>query len=83
MSSVVRELALLSDPLSVPILARPIGHADGLAPQEAYVASLLGATMTVQMIVDVSPMNEDETMRFLARLVSAGIVRLASVSARK
>jgi hypothetical protein len=82
MTEVVRQLARLSDPTSVPVLTRPIGVADGLGPQEAYVASLLGETMTVQMIVDVSPMSEDETVRFLARLVTTGIVSLASAAAK-
>ncbi len=83
LNDIVRQLAFLADPLSVPVLVRPIGPADGVAPQEAYVASLLGEAMTVQMITDVSPMSEDETIRFLARLVTAGIVTVASVRPEK
>ena len=83
LNDVVRQLALLADPLSVPVLVRPVGPADGVAPQEAYVASLLGAAMTVQEIVDVSPLSEDETIRFLARLVTAGIVSIAGVRKEK
>lgn len=83
LNDVVRQLALLADPLSVPVLARPIGPADGVAPQEAYVASLLGEAMTVQEIIDVSPLSEDETVRFLARLVTARIVSVGGVRGKK
>jgi hypothetical protein len=83
MSEVVRQLALLSDPLSVPILTHPIGPEDGLEPQEAYLASLLGTNMTVQMIVDVSPLSEDETVRVLARFVTNGFVKLASIRSHR
>lgn len=79
LNEIVRELARLSDPLSVPVLARPIEPDDCLGPQEAYIASLVGESMTVQSIVDVSPLEEDETVRFLARLVTKRLVTIAGV----
>lgn len=75
-SDVVEELARLSDPTCVPRIARPIGEGDGLAPAEAFLASLMNHQFNVQTILDMSPMQEDATLKCLAKLITSRIVVL-------
>jgi hypothetical protein len=73
-SDVVCQLARLSIPSSVPKLKRELTPNDIVTPPEAYILSLMGCAMSIQAIVDVSPMPEDETLHFVARLVTNGLV---------
>jgi hypothetical protein len=75
-SDLVSELARLWDPSSVPRMTRPVSAADRLAPPEAFVASLVSNDISLQTLVDLSPMQEDATLRCLARLVTSRIVAL-------
>jgi hypothetical protein len=75
-SDVVGQLARLSIPSSVPKLKRELTPDDMVTPPEAYILSLMGCAMNIQAIVDVSPMPEDDTLHFLARLVTNGLVTL-------
>jgi hypothetical protein len=75
-SDVVHELARLSDPNCVPRMARPILSDDGLAPPEAFLASLVTHQFNVKAILDMSPMQEDATLKCLAKLVTSRIVVL-------
>jgi hypothetical protein len=75
-SDVVEELARLSDPSCVPRMARPIVSDDGLLPAEAFLASLIDHQFSVQTILDMSPMQEDATLKCLAKLVTSRIVVL-------
>jgi len=75
-NSIVTELARLSVDGSVPSLRRPLTRDEKLTPPEAYIVSLMDGGMSVRAILDVSPMLEDETLRFLANLVTNGLVTL-------
>ena len=74
LSEVVTELARLSDGSVVPELSRAITREDDLNPEEAFITSLLGMNVSLEMILDMSPLAEDETVRVLARLVTRGLV---------
>jgi hypothetical protein len=76
-SDVVGELARLANPSCSPYLNRPVSGDDVLTPPEAFIASLVEAKMPMQTLIDMSPMPEDATVRFLATLVEKGIVSLA------
>jgi hypothetical protein len=73
-NQVVLELARLSDLSSVPKLKRELSREDHVSPPEAYIVSLIETSMTVQAILDVSPMGEEKTLRFLADLITGGFV---------
>jgi hypothetical protein len=75
-SDLVAELARLSDPSCIPRLMRPIDEHDGLALPEAFLASLVGNEVSVQGIVDMSPMPEEATLKCLAKFVMSRIVVL-------
>ncbi len=49
-----------------------------LTPSEGYVLSRIDASTTVAEIASISPLGEDETLRCVYALVSAGVVELAS-----
>jgi hypothetical protein len=76
-SDVVAELARLSDPARIPRLnADVVGLTRGLSQPEAFIASLVGTNLSIQAILDMSPMGEDETLRFLARLITDRVISL-------
>jgi hypothetical protein len=75
-SDLIADLARLADPLCVPRLNRALSRNEVLSPPEAFVASLVDANMNMQAILDMSPLREDDTLRFLARLVEKGIITL-------
>jgi hypothetical protein len=77
MSELVADLARLSSLYLVPKLVRPIGPDLNLTPAEAYIASLIGRELAVSTIVDVSALEEDETLRCLATLITGGIATIA------
>jgi hypothetical protein len=74
MSQVISELAALSDPKRSPRLLRPIGTDIQMTSEEAVIASLLCENKTLGAIVDESPLDEEATFDFLARLVMHGIL---------
>jgi hypothetical protein len=78
----VSDLARLSDAESIPCTQREVSADDALSPPEAYLAGLVAAdaVMSVGMLVDISPMSEEETFRSLARLVTTGIIRVSTSS---
>jgi curved DNA-binding protein CbpA len=49
-----------------------------LTPSEGYVLSRIDASTTVAEIASISPLGEDETLRCVYALVSAGVVELAT-----
>jgi hypothetical protein len=75
-SDVIADLARLSDPTCIPRLNRPLSRSEVLSPPEAFVASLVDANLNMQSILDMSPLPEDDTLRFLARLIERGLVSL-------
>ncbi len=74
-SDVIVELARLSDTRRIPRLMRDLAHASSpLSQPEAFIASMVGTNLSIQAILDMSPMGEDETLRFLARLVTDRVI---------
>jgi hypothetical protein len=73
-SDVISELALLADPCSTLRLNRLMSDGLELSPPEALVATLVGANMSMGEILSMSPFREDETLQFLADLVTNGVV---------
>jgi hypothetical protein len=82
-NEIVPELAHLSNFWNIPKLKRPLSRSDVASPSEAYVVSLIETSMSVQAILDVSPMGEEQTLRFLADLITSGVVTWADVSAQR
>jgi hypothetical protein len=76
-SSLPSQLAGLTDPASVPRMIDEIAL-DDLTTSEAYVVSLMTFELTLGTIVDSSPLDSDETLDFLARLIGEGYVTLES-----
>jgi hypothetical protein len=76
-SDVICDLARLSDPSSIPRLAGAIAWED-LDRSEAWAVSLVAAGMSVQAILEVSPLEEEQTLRLLANLVSARTITFLS-----
>jgi hypothetical protein len=76
MTELVEDLARLSSLYLVPKLVRPIGTDLELTPSDAYIASLIGRGLAVATIVDVSSLEEDETLRCLAKLITAGLATI-------
>lgn len=75
-SDVVTDLARLSDVMSVPRVL-PVGDVPrSLDPEESWMCSTVRLGMCVQGILDMSPLDEDETLRILARLVGLRVVTL-------
>jgi hypothetical protein len=72
-SDLVPELARLSDPLTMPRISADAPEGD-VAPAEALIMSLVEANMTVEHIVGVSPLTEEETLRVLSKLVGKGSI---------
>jgi hypothetical protein len=81
-SEIVPELAQLSNPSNVPKLKRQLSDGDVVSAPEAYIVSLIESSMSLQAILDVSPMKEDQTLRFLARLITSGLVTWAEAGAQ-
>jgi hypothetical protein len=79
-SSVVSELARLADRECVPRITRDLREAATPSQPEALVVSLLGDDVTLGAILEMSPLKEDDTLRFLARLVTDGFVALSPPS---
>jgi hypothetical protein len=77
MTDVVGDLARLSSLSSVPQVKRPIGRDIDLTPHEAYVASLIGTGVDIATVVRMSPLPEDQTLQFLARLVTLGLITVS------
>ena len=75
-STLVPELARLSDPSSMPRVAEDAPGGD-MAPAEALIISLVESNMTVEHIVGVSPLTEEETLRVLSKLVGSGTITLS------
>ena len=71
-SDMVSEIALLSDPTSMPRITG--GTTVDLSPQETLLVTLVTANMSVQAITDVSPLGEEETLRVLTSLVRTGVI---------
>ena len=76
-SDVIAELARLSDPSCVPRLKHELSRKDVLSPPERFVASLVDSNKTMKRILDMSPLREDDTLRFLAGLVQKGLLSVA------
>lgn len=74
LSDVIVELARLSERGSVPRLLRDVTPDDELAPQESFIIQLVFMGLDVETILDTSPLSEDVTLRFLARLVESRII---------
>jgi hypothetical protein len=80
-SAIVPELAQLSNLSNVPKLKRQLSAGDVASAPEAYIVSLIENAMSLQAILDVSPMKEEQTLHFLARLITSGLVTWAHVGA--
>jgi hypothetical protein len=78
-SALVCQLARLTDPQSVPRVIDEIA-VDDLNTPEAYVVSLMSFELTLGTILETSPLNADETLNFLARLIGEGHVTLDSAA---
>jgi hypothetical protein len=76
MTAVVSELARLSQLASVPELSCPLGREIEMTPAEAYVASLMSRDTDLATLLQMSPLQEEETLRFLARLITHGLLVL-------
>jgi hypothetical protein len=72
-TDVVAELAHLAKPTSRPRLNAEVGSIV-LSPEEGVVVSLMLADLDLGSIVKRSPLSEDETLKFIARLVTLGLV---------
>jgi hypothetical protein len=72
-SDVISELARLSDMRTVPRVGDSSGWAD-LDPEEAWMVDIVKLGMCVQAILDMSPLNDEETLSLLARLVSRRVI---------
>jgi hypothetical protein len=77
MTDLVEDLARLSNLFAIPRLTRPVDRSVSLTPREAYVASLIGRDVSLATLLDLSPMSEDDTLHFLARLITLGIARIS------
>ena len=82
-SDVVADLALLANGMSVPRIMSPLKLARELDPEELWMCRMVRVGMCVQGILDLSPLDEDETLRILARLVGLRVVTLAQGAAQK
>jgi hypothetical protein len=79
---IVPELAPLSNLSNVPKLKRKLSAGDVASAPEAYIVSLIENSMSLQAILDVSPMKEEQTLHFLARLITSGLVTWADAGVR-
>jgi hypothetical protein len=75
-SDLMRLLARLSDPGSLPRLNVPM-DIERREPAEALILTFVQANMTVEGIVGMSPLGEDSTLRHLANLLEEGAITLA------
>jgi hypothetical protein len=78
-SEIVPELAQLSKLSNVPKLTRPLSANDITTVPEAHIVALIETSMSVQAILDESPLREEQTLRFLARLITSGLLTCADV----
>jgi hypothetical protein len=76
-STVVCDLARLSDPTSIPRLNGEIEWSR-LDRSEAWAVSLVAAGMSVQAILAVSPLEDEPTLQLLAKLVSTRTITFLS-----
>jgi hypothetical protein len=76
-SDVIVDLARLSDPACVPRLKHQLSRKDALSPPERFVASLVDSKQNMKRILDMSPLREDDTLRFLAGLIQKGLLSVA------
>jgi len=74
-SDIIGDLARLSDATSVPRLRGAVEWTD-LAPSEAWLVSVVREGMPLAGIMQTSPLGEEETLRLLARLISARVITL-------
>src|SRR5262249_23211980 len=63
-------------------LKRELSESDIATAPEAYIVSLIETSMSVEAILEVSPMREEQTLRFLARLITSGLVTWADAGAQ-
>src|SRR5262249_34950401 len=82
-SEIIPGLAQLSKLSNIPKLTRVLSGNDIATVPEAYIVSLIETSMSVQAILDLSPMREEQTLRFLARLVASGLVTWADAGAQR
>jgi hypothetical protein len=76
LSEVCGELARLSDRQSVPRLTRLVTADVPLTPEESFILSLVGTNISVANVVQRSPLTEDETLHFLARMITTGLIEI-------
>jgi hypothetical protein len=75
-SDVVADLARLHEFMSVPRVLAASECPRALDSAESWMFSIVQLGMCVQGILDMSPLEEDETLRILARLVGLRVVTL-------
>jgi hypothetical protein len=76
-SEVIVDLARLSDPNSVPRVRGELDSSER-APYEALLLAMIASQMSIAAIMQTSPLGDEETLRVLARLVSAQVITLAA-----
>jgi hypothetical protein len=75
-SDVVGDLARLANVMSVPRIVDVTGGRVSLDPSESWMLSIVRLGMCVQGILDMSPLEDDETLHILARLVGLRLVTI-------
>jgi len=79
-NDVVADLARLADPMSVPRTGSE-AFALTLDASESWMMNVVQLGMCVQAILDMSPLDADETLRLLARLVGRRAVTFGEARA--
>jgi hypothetical protein len=74
-SDLIGDLARLSDVTRTPML-RGIVEWNDLSPSDAWIVSIVSPGMTIETIMQMSPLGEEETLRALARLISSRTLTL-------
>jgi hypothetical protein len=76
-SDVITDFARLAVATSVPTLRGTVEWGS-LSAREAWVVSLVSAGFSVQAILEVSPLEEGDTLTLLSKLIDARVIALRS-----
>jgi hypothetical protein len=76
LSDLIGELARLSDRSSVPERTQAVWGDINIGPEDTYIASLIAADVTIDEILAMSCLSDDDTLGALARLISLGMVTI-------
>lgn len=75
-SEVAEDLGRLADRTSVPVVTAAVDVEVSLTAEEAFILSLVGTGLSVDALIKRSPLSEDDTLQFLIRLVTLGLVEV-------